>query len=108
MTRPWGVVGTTPKREGSSTWCSAIVASPPWVRWKAKNLVTSRLVSTFAIDHEEGLVESGLLRRETDSAGGVERFGFNGVGDVHTGDHAGGIGLDEAVGQITQGQTRRR
>ena len=45
-TRPSASVGTTPKEDGSSTGVRLMVASEPWLRWKAISAVMSRSVRT--------------------------------------------------------------
>ena len=55
-----------------------------------------------AVDDEERLVETEFRRGEADGAGGVERFGLDGVADANAGDLIARIGLDEAVRQVAQ------
>ena len=102
MTLPSVSVGTTPNLDGSSTGCSAIVASPPWARWNAFNVVMLRSVRTSPLTTRNVSSKPNCAGGEADRAGGIEWFGFDGVVHAHAGDHVARVGLGELFRQIAQ------
>ena len=85
VTRPSASVGTTPKADGSSTRCRAMVPSAPVRSWARHQGPDVEVGEDVAVEHEEPLVDAGVEGGEADGAGGVARLRLDGVVEVDAG-----------------------